>query len=553
MQPPTIDLEVARNIAVDTLRAAQNDRKEPLFLWDDIEEQLKQITDAELRSRCFPRWRPPHISPVAIGQPVILSYGLGADSTALLFKYLLAESNEERGFPLENLVVITSLVGREWDETIDKVQRFVLPLLRQHNVLTIQCGRMSDRSTDGWILYECSRQPKRLYQDVAQKLGWTLDRHLLQNGIVPQRRKGARTCTLRFKGEVIDAIVRHLFAVSPMATYKREIGHNADETKRAERSEGYGSSGIEPTYHVGYNADETKRAKTDRSMGNQGYAYEIGYNADEESRISEAVSNWRKQVFSFPLISKYKMGREAVDEFNIVTIVSLYGVSREEARIRKSSCTDCPFSCSSGGRPLLLKSYWTQPEEGANAAFIEQNALALNPTQFLYSSKFTVLELLEKDGNTAALQAYRELIASIEDWAVYAVRRIWKHPNGLIRQTDRVFQGTRQECQTVLKQIGEATGIEPVFLALSWRVITIARTKDIRPSVEETFLVTPAYPIEKQGRITKEEFALKWKGLTGERPTTPCRTIELIGGNDDREDPVREISSALVSRCRSGC
>ena len=167
---------------------------------------------------------------------------------------------------------------------------------------------MSDYSAEGWIIYECRRQPQRLYQDVAQRIGWTLDRHLLRNGIVPQRRKGARTCTLRFKGEVIDAIVHHLFGVSPMATYKREIGYNADEVGRANRSEGYGSGGIEPTYHVGYNADETKRAKTDHSMGNQGYAYEIGYNADEEGRIREEVSTWRKQVFrrslekNFPLV-----------------------------------------------------------------------------------------------------------------------------------------------------------------------------------------------------------------------------------------------------------
>ena len=76
-------------------------------------------------------------SPVQEGQSVILSCGLGADSTALLFKYL-AETNEERGFQLEELVVITALVGREWDETIDKMQRFILPLLRQYDVLTTQ-------------------------------------------------------------------------------------------------------------------------------------------------------------------------------------------------------------------------------------------------------------------------------------------------------------------------------------------------------------------------------------------------------------------------------
>ncbi|WP_204138943.1 hypothetical protein [Halomicronema sp. CCY15110] len=238
----------------------------------DTSQKLQPITDTDLRLLCFPDGQPDKASPVKSGQPAILSYGLGADSTALLLKYL-SKTDEERGFPLENLIVITSLVGREWDETVDKVQRFIFPLLRQHHILTIQCGRMSDYSADGWIVYECSRQPQRLYQDVAQRLGWTLDRHLLRNGIVPQRRRGARTCTLRFKGEVIDAIVRHLFAVSPMATYKREIGYNADEVGRANRSEGYGAGGVEPTYHVGYNTDETHRAKSDHSMG-QGYAYE---------------------------------------------------------------------------------------------------------------------------------------------------------------------------------------------------------------------------------------------------------------------------------------
>jgi hypothetical protein len=58
-------------------------------------------------------------------------------------------------------------------------------------------------------------------------------------------------------------------------------------------------------------------------------------------------------------------------------------------------------------------------------------------------------------------------------------------------------------------------------VSLSWRVITIERTKEAKPSVEETFIVTPNYPVEKQGRITKEDFALKWKGLTGKRPSTP--------------------------------
>jgi len=90
---------------------------------------------------------------------------LGADSSALLLKYL-SETDEKRGFPLENLIVITALVGHEWDETVDKVQRFILPLLRQHKILIIQCGRISDYSAEGWLIYECSRQPQHIYQDV---------------------------------------------------------------------------------------------------------------------------------------------------------------------------------------------------------------------------------------------------------------------------------------------------------------------------------------------------------------------------------------------------
>ncbi|NEQ48258.1 MAG: hypothetical protein F6K00_33875 [Leptolyngbya sp. SIOISBB] len=87
---------------------------------------------------------------------------MGAGSTALLLKYL-SETDEERDFPLGKLIVITSLVGREWDEAIDKVQRFILPLLRQHSILTIQCSRMSVDSVDAWIVRECCRQPQCIY------------------------------------------------------------------------------------------------------------------------------------------------------------------------------------------------------------------------------------------------------------------------------------------------------------------------------------------------------------------------------------------------------
>ncbi|MBW4464045.1 MAG: hypothetical protein KME07_01220 [Pegethrix bostrychoides GSE-TBD4-15B] len=44
-------------------------------------------------------------------RPVVLSWGAGFDSTALLIEYIL--NPESRDFPLENLIVIHSVVGGE--------------------------------------------------------------------------------------------------------------------------------------------------------------------------------------------------------------------------------------------------------------------------------------------------------------------------------------------------------------------------------------------------------------------------------------------------------
>jgi hypothetical protein len=82
--PPTLELEDVRGIEVDVELIADNDRTEPLDLWDETSQELQQFTDAALRLLCFPTWQPTEASPVQDGQPVILSYGLGADSTALL-------------------------------------------------------------------------------------------------------------------------------------------------------------------------------------------------------------------------------------------------------------------------------------------------------------------------------------------------------------------------------------------------------------------------------------------------------------------------------------
>lgn len=58
----------------------------------------------------------------------VLSYGLGADSTCLLLRYLTDPSS--RDFDLENLLVITAMTGDEWPHTGDLVTEHVLPVQR---------------------------------------------------------------------------------------------------------------------------------------------------------------------------------------------------------------------------------------------------------------------------------------------------------------------------------------------------------------------------------------------------------------------------------------
>ncbi|NEQ48259.1 MAG: hypothetical protein F6K00_33880 [Leptolyngbya sp. SIOISBB] len=52
--PLTLSLETVREIEVDVELTVGTDRKEPLYLWDDTLQKLKQVTDADLRSCCFP-------------------------------------------------------------------------------------------------------------------------------------------------------------------------------------------------------------------------------------------------------------------------------------------------------------------------------------------------------------------------------------------------------------------------------------------------------------------------------------------------------------------
>ena len=58
---------------------------------------------------------------IETSQPHVLNYGMGVDSTAILLRWLNM-ADQERGFPLKNLIVLTAQTGDEFESTKDLVE-----------------------------------------------------------------------------------------------------------------------------------------------------------------------------------------------------------------------------------------------------------------------------------------------------------------------------------------------------------------------------------------------------------------------------------------------
>ena len=114
---------------------------------------------------------------------VVLSYGLGADSTAVLLRWLTEPAS--RDFALDELVVITAMTGDEWAGTGTDVEQHVLPLLRRHGVRYVQVARaqlLTTKAGDGIVVLDDSRHPERVHLAGAYRLS----DELTAAGTIPQ-------------------------------------------------------------------------------------------------------------------------------------------------------------------------------------------------------------------------------------------------------------------------------------------------------------------------------------------------------------------------------
>jgi hypothetical protein len=157
---------------------------------------------------------------------VVINLGMGADSAAILLRYLTDPSS--RDFDWTDAVVITAMTGDEFEQTGRDVEEHLLPLLRRHGVRYVQVARAQRHVTkagDGIVVLSDTTHPTRVYLDGVYKLS----DEMLEAGTLAQR-AGSRLCSVHAKGDVLDPVIARLTEGRP---YRQIIGYGANEPKRA--------------------------------------------------------------------------------------------------------------------------------------------------------------------------------------------------------------------------------------------------------------------------------------------------------------------------------
>ena len=292
-------------------------------------------------------------------KPVILSYGMGRDSTVILHRWLTDPSS--RDFDLSHLVVITAMTGDEWAEDTGRlVQAHMLPLMAANGVRFVQVARKGHLRDDGVCVLDDSRSPERLHLAGV----YPLSAEMIAAGTLPESSENKRKCSIKTKGLPIDTVAAQL------------LGGSMKGAKMV---------GCRPDRHViGFNSDEMKRVERDSCYGSAGRSAE------------------------FPLVS-WGWGHEKVRE---------YADQITGEPWPKSCCTFCPFT---RGRDEVLARFRNWPHHGAFVLMMEAVALAFNPRMPLYANK-SALKVVEKAGLSEVLGIFRRRLDDTEH-AIYRVRR----------------------------------------------------------------------------------------------------------------------------------
>lgn len=302
---------------------------------------------------------------------ILLSYGMGVESSAILVRWIMNIS--VRPCALEELILITSQTGDEYDDTRRDVELHILPHLAKHGIRYVQVARRGHFEHQGITVLSDTSQPQRLFIQGDYKLS----DELRAAGTVPQF-GGEQICSLKFKAWVIEQwLAKHL-----REPVRHALGYSAEETKRVTKSE-------EANVH----------------------RVAFGYNAQETSCIEKAINSDTpaRQNF-YPLVDWGWTRQDCIDYL------------REALGVlwKKSACVQCPFNAL---KEDGLERHREHPEQVASAMMLEHVSLALNPRDTLYRNR-SLIEITDANGNLLAMDSFRRDLERSQ-WAVYRVRRLY--------------------------------------------------------------------------------------------------------------------------------
>jgi hypothetical protein len=402
------------------------------------------------------------------GAQVVLSYGLGVDSTAVLLRFL--EDPSSRDFPLDQLLIVTAMTGDEWPRTGKLVEEHILPRLCAAGVRYAQLARAGSRQAEGIRVLSDTTEPSRAYLDGAYKLS----DELTVAGTVPQV-GGTRRCSMKFKGWVIDT---YLEQFAPLAV-RHAFGFEIGEQRRA---------------------DDCQR----HMPGRLAFGFEIG----EQARARQASEyDTPHRVAEFPLIN-WGWDREACRRY----IEQITGV----ADWPKSACFFCPFAMTSkAGRERIVVRYDTRPQAALEALLLEWRALCLNPRGGLIAGE-RLIDLLAEQ-RPEIVERFRAHLDTVAH-SVYEVRRLWrpKREDPLkVHMANRdlriLAHGSRSQCEARVRSLGPVhthDGIERVYRL---------RRGERLPTRESFVVAGPAGAVEK----ALPSFGAWWAALEHEQLALP--------------------------------
>ena len=393
---------------------------------------------------------------------VILSYGMGVESTAILARWVFEP--ETRPCDLADLVVVTAQTGDEYADTGRDVTECILPLMREHGIRYVQLARHGHLEAAGITVLEDSNSPTRVYLHGDYRLS----DELRSNGTVPQF-GGEHRCSLKFKAFVIKTWLRQ---------------HQTGPVRHA----------------FGYNVSEQRRVDECESATARRIAF--GFNREEQARIERTIrydSSTRESFF--PLV-EWGWSREDC----VAHLKAVFGITWKKSAYVELLKADA------------VERHRRHPEQVADAMLLELLSLALNPRGTLYPNKSLIQITWASGDESTAAEFQARLLGS--RWSVYRVRRIYhaRKTDGIIDpkkkgMADRAVEqvqtfSSREEADRCLDGFVRSLGLD-LETSRGLRYAYRERRESEYPAREEFYTVAPSH-VPTKARYGIERFDDQW-------------------------------------------